>query len=90
MIVAHNGYKFDFPLLLAEINRRSGLSTDCLTTSKSHFSDTLVYLRKVKKDGFEPMKSVTKFGLEALYEHFFPEEQYSGMPKLLCPSNNSI
>ena len=66
MIVAHDGYKFDFPLLLAEINRRSGLSTDSLVSSKWHFSDTLVYLRQVKKDGFEPMKGVTKFGLEAL------------------------
>ena len=81
VIVAHNGYKFDFPLLLAEINWCSGLSTGSLVSSKWHFSDTLVYLRKVKKDGFEPMKSVTKFGLEALYEHFFPEEQYSGMSK---------
>ena len=79
MIVAHDGYKFDFPLLLAEINRRSGLSTDSLVSSKWHFSDTLVYLRQVKKDGFEPMKGVTKFGLEALYKHFFPSEQYSGI-----------
>lgn len=47
VLVAHNGFAFDFPILFAEIERRPRLSTSTLITSKVHYSDTLKHLRQV-------------------------------------------
>ena len=47
VLVAHNGYKFDFPILLAEIERHQNLSTDLLMKHNIHFADTLPQLRQV-------------------------------------------
>ena len=77
--MAHNGFSYDFPILMAEIERRSGqLSVNDIITHNIDFADTLPYLRQAKKDGFSALSDVRKFGLEALVEHFLPGEQYSG------------
>ena len=48
VIVAHNGFAYDFPLLLAEIERRpKDLSTRDLVTHNIYFADTLPHLRQV-------------------------------------------
>ena len=48
VLVAHNGFSYDFPLLLAEIERRpTQLATADLIHHKIFFADTLPYLRKV-------------------------------------------
>lgn len=48
VLVAHNGFKFDFPLLFAEIDRREEhLNTSILCTNNIHFGDTLVWLKQV-------------------------------------------
>ncbi len=49
VLVAHNGYSFDFPVLLAEVERKPrDLAGSSFVTKNIHFSDTLPLLRKVK------------------------------------------
>lgn len=48
VLVAHNGFAFDFPILLAEVERRPQQLVITDFEAKSiHFSDTLPVLRKV-------------------------------------------
>ena len=48
VLVAHNGSKFDFPILLAEMERRpEKLAVSQLKQLQVHFADTLVYLKQV-------------------------------------------
>ena len=48
VLVAHNGLMYDFPLLLAEIERRpKDLSTVHLVHHNVHFADTLPHLWQV-------------------------------------------
>ena len=99
VLAAHNGFRFDFPILLSEIQRRpKSLNFYNLSQLRLHFADTLGHLRQVwsdkilisnkllltplsiqaKKDQCGDLKQVTKFGLEDLYKHFFPEQTYPG------------
>ena len=49
VLVAHNGFAYDFPLLLAEIERRPNcLSTQHFVAKNIHFADTLPHLRQVE------------------------------------------
>ena len=49
VLVAHNGFEFDFPILLAEIDRRPrDLSCNHLVAQHLHFADTLPHLRQVQ------------------------------------------
>ena len=47
VLVAHNGYEFDFPLLLEEMKRTPQLSTSTLAELNIFFADTLSFLREV-------------------------------------------
>ncbi len=48
VLVAHNGFSFDFPILLAEVERRpDALSASSFETHRIHFIDTLPLLRQV-------------------------------------------
>ena len=47
VLVAHNGFTFDYPLLLAEIERTPEINVQSLKESNIHFADTLPHLRKV-------------------------------------------
>ena len=47
VLVAHNGFAFDFPILLAEVERHPELDLFNFRTGNVHFSDTLPLLRKV-------------------------------------------
>ncbi len=48
VLVAHNGFSFDFPMLLAEVERcPENLSTSVFEHANVHFSDTLPLLRQV-------------------------------------------
>ncbi len=69
VLVAHNGYSFNFPVLLAEVERRPrDLAGSSFVTKNIHFSDTLPLLRKEKKDG-EKCLVGTKLGMKVLYKH---------------------
>ncbi len=46
VLVSHNGYQFDFPMLLAEVERNN-LDSSCFERHNVHFSDTLKHLREV-------------------------------------------
>lgn len=49
VLVAHNGFKFDFPTLFAEIDRRKEhFDTSLLCDHNIHFADTLILLQKVE------------------------------------------
>ncbi len=48
VLVAHNGFSFNFPLMLAEVERRPKQLALCVFEDQNiHFSDTLPLLRKV-------------------------------------------
>lgn len=48
VLVAHNGFAFDYPILLAEVERRPrALSFTTFEDHNIHFSDTLPLLKKV-------------------------------------------
>ena len=47
VLVAHNGFAFDFPILLAEVERRMELHLSDFVSRNIHFSDTLPLLRRV-------------------------------------------
>ena len=48
VLVAHNGFSFDFPILMAEVERRPReLNIEDFTAKNIHFSDSLPLLRKV-------------------------------------------
>ena len=48
VLVAHNGFLFDFPILLAEVKRRPEVfNLSIFETNRIHFADTLPLLRKV-------------------------------------------
>ena len=48
VLVAHNGFAFDFPILLAEVERRPELDLFNFRTGNVHFSDTLCcYIYKI-------------------------------------------
>ena len=50
VLVAHNGFAFDFPILLAEVERRPNvLEVSAFEDGNIHFSDSLPLLRKVLK-----------------------------------------
>ena len=78
VLVAHNGYKFDFPMLLAELERRSTDLKSHIQSCNIHFADTLPHLRQSRKDGFQTLSNVKKFGVENLFQHFFPDKQFTG------------
>ncbi len=46
VLVAHNGFNFDFPCLLSEISRVRG-DTSILEDHQIHFSDSLHHFRQV-------------------------------------------
>lgn len=49
VLVAHNGYRFDFPILLSEIQRRpKSFNFYNLFELRLHFADTLGHLRQVQ------------------------------------------
>lgn len=53
VLVAHNGYAFDFPILLAEVERRpTQLAIANMEARNVHFCDTLPFLRKVSISDF--------------------------------------
>ena len=90
VLVAHNGFEFDCPLLFAEIERTAGL--DIL--ENIYFSDTLFCLRQVryfkfsitilinffvqKRDKIDFLKDQS-LGLKSIHTLCFPDKPYNGM-----------
>lgn len=47
VLVAHNGFSFDFPILMSEVETRDNISLALFTSNSIHFSDSLPLLRSV-------------------------------------------
>ena len=47
MLVSHNGFAFDFPILFAEVESRESLATSTFAANNIHFSDSLPVLHMV-------------------------------------------
>lgn len=60
VLIAHNGYKFDFPLLFNEITRREpAISLDILRGI--YFADSLEYLRQVHMNNIHQINVLLSF-----------------------------
>ena len=51
VLVAHNGFTFDFPILFAELHRR-GILFNRLQIINLHFADTYFECKKLVKDNY--------------------------------------
>lgn len=59
--MAHNGFTFNYPILLAEVERRPRvLALSTFEKGKIHFSDTLPLLKKVHYVSSQPETCVKK------------------------------
>ena len=47
VLVAHNGFAFDFPILMSQVESRDNMSLSLFTSNSIHFSDSLPLLRSV-------------------------------------------
>ena len=47
VLVAHNGFSFDYPILMSEVESREDLSLSLFYSNDVHFSDSLPLLRAV-------------------------------------------
>ena len=80
VLVAHNGFVFDFLILLSELHRRN-IPFNRLSSVKLHFADTLYDCKKQVKSNnviFASWNSTEKkrLGIRNLYSKIFPETAY--------------
>jgi len=81
VLVAHNGFTFDFPILLAELHRRRILFNR-LRSINLHFADTYFECKRLVKDNFEQFVNWTPsekrcLGIPKLYAKLFPDSAYN-------------
>ena len=80
VLVAHNGFVFDFLILLSELHRRN-IPFNRLTSINLHFADTFYDCKKLVKSNsaiFTNWTSLEKkrLGINNLYNKIFPEATY--------------
>ncbi|XP_065913159.1 uncharacterized protein [Dysidea avara] len=92
VLVAHNGFAFDYLFLAAEVKHRPSLTF--FDSINIYFADTLHDVRRLIRcmdplfDGWSKDDSL---GLENLYKKFFPEETYNAhRPLDDCKAMNRI
>ena len=61
VLVAHNGFTFEFPILLAELHRRHILFNR-LRSINLHFADKYFECKRLVKDSFEHFAKWTPSG----------------------------
>ena len=81
VLVAHNGFTFDFPILLAELHRR-GILFNRLQSINLHFADTYFECKKLVKDNYACFVNWTpsekrRLGITNLYMKLFPGSTYN-------------
>ena len=81
ILVAHNGFTFDFPILLAELHRR-GILFNRLHSINLHFADTYFDCKRLVKNNFASFVSWTsrekkRLGVTNLYMKLFPGSTYN-------------
>ena len=85
ILVAHSGIVFDFPLLMAEVERirqQSGSSFESQLVRKFdnlnlNFADTFFMCKDLEMIKSPILEGVDKLGVEGLYKHFFPHKLYA-------------
>lgn len=85
VLVAHGGFRLDFPMLMAEVERFSGghrfiLSHHLYLKMQSlniHFGDSYLTCKHLEENSDTLLSGVEKKGLESLYEVFF-HQKHSG------------
>ena len=76
VLVAYNGFRFDYPITLAEIQRNS-LSFEAITSRSIHFADTYDLLQRAQSSGSYPTLSDMPLNMESLIDAFVPSHNYS-------------
>ena len=74
--MAYNGFRFDYPITLAEIQRNS-LSCADIINRGIHFADTYHLLQQVKSSGRCPALSDMPLKMKGLIDAFVPSHNYS-------------
>ena len=74
--MAYNGFRFDYPITLAEIQRNS-LSCADIINRGIHFADTYHLLQQVKSSGSCPALSDMPLKMKGLIDAFVPSHNYS-------------
>ena len=78
VLVAYNGFRFDFPIMLAEIQRNS-LSFYDIVSRNIHFGDPYHLLRQVKNSGRYPALNSMSLKMECLINAYVPSHTYSAL-----------
>ena len=81
VLVAHNGFTFDFLILLAELHRRNMLF-NCLCSINLHFADTYFECKRLVMNNFAAFANWTPreqkcLGVTNLYSKLFPDSTYN-------------
>ena len=82
LLVAHNGFAFDYMMVISELQRRD-MSCSSLRAINLHFADTLYDCRLLAKSEEKNMFSaytkteLKRLGIENLYTKYYPGETYN-------------
>ena len=76
VLVAHSGSSFDFPLLMAEVERSNSALIGKFFSLNLHFADTFLTCSALKHTSSHILRGIEKLGVEPLCKHFFPNQLY--------------
>ena len=76
VLVAYNGFRFDFPIMLAEIQRNSMSFVEVLNRN-IHFGDPYHLLLQAKSSGMHPVLNNIPLKMDCLIDAFVPSHDYS-------------
>eukprot|EP00731_Ephydatia_muelleri_P012151 Em0006g1045a len=76
VLVAYNGFRFDFPIMLAEIQRNSMSFVEVLNRN-IHFGDPYHLLLQAKSSGMHPVLNNVPLKMDCLIDAFVPSHDYS-------------
>ena len=76
--MAYNGFRFDFPIMLAEIERNSMSFIDIINRN-IHFGDPYHLLLQVKNSGRYPVLKDMSLKMKCLVDAFVPSHNYSAL-----------
>ncbi|CAB4019622.1 uncharacterized protein LOC113677423 isoform X2, partial [Paramuricea clavata] len=74
-LCAHNGYGFDFPILLSNMER-CGMKEHVLKKINLHFADTFQFCKELQEDHLIKELQETKLSMDSLFSKFCPGKQF--------------
>ncbi|CAB4008933.1 uncharacterized protein LOC113677423 isoform X2, partial [Paramuricea clavata] len=75
VLCAHNGYGFDFPILLSNMER-CGMKEHVLKKINLHFADTFQFCKELQEDHLIKELQETKLSMDSLFSKFCPGKQF--------------